>query len=353
MNASTVHNDVLDFILHKLLPKTLIKYNAPDVFPVIIGGLDVTRCTRGYDSNINDIDIKFIVDTNDYQDNKVYKAHTFRMDFLNELQQLYSELAPANFPKIYISKLFRIYSWRVEFGFLEDDKKHVLIDTSIVISTEPKLSTINLFRYSKDNLLNKITKLNIEYKNNVPYADCDWVYYDTIRMLNTNVLEYNSATKASQKKYYAQKVIKYLAKASAMNVLYLKNKKMKGFFNKVVKLNKQELPDKGINIGILLNEYKRYDGHFTEYKNILKKSEKVVKIIYRFNKTIEFLKTSIPNQIKESKNNTIYVGNESKKEILELIFAHLERDLHDFGHKLVMTKNSIVFDDDYVLIKVQ
>jgi hypothetical protein len=352
-----------DLFLKEIIPFTMYKYIDNKFFPVIIGGVDITRCTNNYlKSDINDIDIKFYCKSD--SDVDIYKAHTYRMEMLNEFLEKYNALKRKDMPELFISTLQVQFNRRVEIYYMNEKSKVTVIDTGVMVINNKKSTQLikSFHNYSYLSFMDNIdidTSLKVEYENNVPYISCDWLYIDTVRMLLVWLDDYKEAEK-SNKLYVKKKIVKYILKLSAMNIAYLKNRKSKKYFTDLVKKIKSIELD-GIQLDMLLKEVKNHDSNIVKFDMLMKKCQNKIEYLLKFDEINENLFKSIPNQVKPAKNNTVYVRNIKKREVLDIFLAHYKRVEWKYETLSVkhpeqpfeIIKNSIIFDNTYTLINVK
>lgn len=254
-----------------------------DIYPVIIGGTTVKRCTNStqYEVPFTDIDLKFVIAGKDTPE-KFKKALEMREMFFKNMM---ADSEMDTFKKTYnidfvLSKIDETIHGRRQFLEVinfENNSKYVLIDTMIL--------TENTFEYYHNykNFLQPQKKpflKQIPFKiiDGIPYSTCNWTYFDTVRMLYSSKVSYEQ-NKAS---FFLNKYIKYLAKFIAM-YSYINRTNNKKLFNIFLKLNQddkikyfksneyliQKTIDENTNLKSLINKFVAIPKYNDVSKNIL------------------------------------------------------------------------------------
>ena len=207
----THHQELITLFMTKLLttPNLFEKYKKTNIYPVVLGGVDVIRCCHGRGST-QDIDIKFVVTSSvsGPDDPTFQEAIKLRDQFLVELMELANEsgmLGPTTM--LHISDPdASIKSVRVSIYEENNGKKEVLIDTGIFSDY-----SMNMFAHFANFF--KMTKPIPTYiENHIPFATCSWTLVDTVRMMHV--------CSAEPGPFWRKKYIKYVAKFALLYKSY-------------------------------------------------------------------------------------------------------------------------------------
>jgi hypothetical protein len=259
MDATPTHKiafeSMRDLMLNQVFPKYIMKYKTPRYYPVIVGGININRClsrepkgAKLIDSIFSsDIDIDFVIvrpiehlDVGGYEDPPAYvEVHEARMSFLREISSdplvklMISEYKKTEGLDITLhiddsmlqKKEWRVYkvrlvSMRFKISKDEDDRgpkevlySEVLVDSPIYASDNS--TNFKLYRRFLPKLKNPIPYY---IHNKVPFATCNFIYYDTVRMM----IYYSNALKVSatvKDKHF--NFIKYVRYVMKFTMLYL------------------------------------------------------------------------------------------------------------------------------------
>ena len=231
-DKKTHHDHLIDLFLNNILKTDGLFVKTTDVYPVLLGGVDVMRCSKGR-GETQDIDIKFVVIPQvGGPDDTVFKeAVKMRDEFLAKLMQVANAsglLGPTTSLSLSehpIMKTSRICMYEENHA---TGVKEVLIDTGIFSNY-----SWNMF----DNFANFFdtnVPVPVYYKAKVPYATCSWTLVDTVRMLHVcrKQVEDIQAQKqpqnekqAKNEKFWMDKFVKYQLKFALMYNSYNKSKK--------------------------------------------------------------------------------------------------------------------------------
>lgn len=226
---------VLNTLVHQILPKYIKpSISSRSFYAVIVGGYDVIKCVsdskraRPFLESLfsTDIDIDYVIRvTHDHPrfDQVVKDAQQTRDALLSNLMQdsdLKAVIASA-FPgfKPDVRNVDGAGALKsVKRIFMTNGKDElVLLDTSLFSS-----KSVDHFRLLKDH------KDPIPFKRikQIPFATCDYLYQDTIRMLKYSFRGISSTQRKScdllemqrKIKYFVDKAIKYILKYCALTV---------------------------------------------------------------------------------------------------------------------------------------
>lgn len=257
IDIDTVHSWIIKQLLEKRVMTQHFVSTNKEVYPVIIGGVNVVRCsnlqpkTRELVGNIykNDIDTKFVITKpiSDLKDPLNDQAHEQRMKFVNSL------LSSDKFTNLLKDAEAQTQNRVTITAAVQDQRQHNIEEirrvqrivvrleyrlTQEVISEEVVirkdlidsgvLSRIvmgdhydaynRLFPSSKS----KLPIPHVKFRG-LPVANCVWTYFDTVRMLANSGREWEALVndpkaKPGFKQFTFKKYVKYLAKFA---ILYL------------------------------------------------------------------------------------------------------------------------------------
>jgi hypothetical protein len=277
-----------DFLLNEILPFVLVKYITKDYYPVIVGGTVLNKCTN-INNEVTDIDIKFVATRDTSNKFEIINARNTCVD---DILKMYHEKKSPTDPVLKKTSVIAKYSYRLAV-YPEGEEKNVIIDTAVF---GPEKNFMIQYKYIDYNkwLKSKSQDLFVPFTldNNVPWADCSWVYIDTVRMLMIWYDDYKIVTSSQQKTYIMKKILKYINKLLLMEVHW----KHDGRFKPLLKKAKYALhkDDDKISITHLMSVINKQ----TSYKKIvkvLKDAEEVKNDIEYFRETINVLKASSPD----------------------------------------------------------
>lgn len=207
------HHDKLIalFMKHFLsTPGLFNRYKTNDIYPVVLGGIDVIRCCQGFGTTA-DIDIKFVVSPKivGKEDPNFRLACALRDRFLAELLQIANDskmLGPTTI--LTVSEVDqKMPSARVVVYEEINNNKQIFIDTGI-------FSNMSMYMY--ENFANffphKLIPTFVD--NHIPFATCSWTLVDTVRMLHYCKEQFKISNHAQ---FWKKKYLKYLGK---FNILY-------------------------------------------------------------------------------------------------------------------------------------
>jgi hypothetical protein len=317
---------VSKFLLKEILPKLLYSYITKDYYPVIVGGADVDRCAKVDFRPVTDIDMKFIA-TNISTVNE-YEIAFVRDECIGKILSMYDEKKPKDFPNLVAGKVSKVYSFRVPVH-IEGDKKAVIIDTSVIGQQKEFMLQYKYINYSRwIKTKNESLLVPFEMVNNLPWADCAWVYIDTVRMLMVSLRDYTHTDVKSQKLYLITKVIKYIGKLAHLEVYYRKHVDLKPLLIKAKKAL-VDFGEDGDKLMASLMVVIKKDTDFTKVSKILRDAESVKDDIEYFRKSITVLVHTVkPNQ---------------KNAIIQKWFKSNERFVKG-GYIMVCTKDNVIIN---------
>lgn len=213
-HAALVHLFMTEFLVNKFK-----KYTDADVYPIVFGGIDVTRCASG-EGTTSDIDVRFVVTARveSNNDHHVQKAERVRDAFVKEIfDHAVTRVGPMT--TLTISETYRtakflrvcIYAEHATIG-----EKQVVLDTAIFSNYSG--SHYEGFRNFFDEPKHPIP-IYVDHKTNIQYATCDWLIVDNARMLYESIegLKSSQGTgKTKQLAYWQEHYTKYISKMALM-----------------------------------------------------------------------------------------------------------------------------------------
>jgi hypothetical protein len=126
-------------------------------------------------------------------------------------------------------------------------------------------------------------------RKGIPWADCKWVFIDTIRMIFITIETYNTAP-ASNKMFWGKKLAKYVGKYIHLNMNMKNNATMRPYLKKAMKI----LGDTKVS-GVDIRSMMLFMNSNTQYKSfskVFKTCEKITKEIAHFNAQMKIFKTA-------------------------------------------------------------
>lgn len=297
-----------DFLLRDILPNILYNYITSDYYPVIVGGTDLNRCADHDFAPTTDIDIKFIAT---HGQSNEYEIVFARNECIDLIISKYNEKKPSEFPNLVKGKVNIKYSYRQEIH-IEGDNKAVIIDTAVIGPQKEFMLQYKYINYAKwlktvdDNLL-----VPFKLIDNLPWADCSWVYIDTVRMVMVTLQEYSTTTTKSQKLYLIAKAIKYIGKLAHLEVYYKKHTDLKSLLVRAKKALVNFGDDDKLMTSLMVVINKKTD--YTKIIKILKAAELVKDDLEYFRKSVTILVHNVPPHQKNSIIRSWFQNNERFK----------------------------------------
>ena len=207
-----------------------------DFYPVLVGGVNIKRCASLEPKakrllgklGTNDIDISFVVSkfVRDNSDPIVQTAHSARLNFLTNLlydpefvafvkqfgeRRQTAVMLSVNMPQPVFEFIERVKLTSIIVKYKNADclVEKGLIDTTIISNYADKTDML----YPK--YIGKALRDPIPYimMKNLPFATCNFIFYDTVRVLSETLLTLHDGSNDQRKQL---KVIKYIAKFCIM-----------------------------------------------------------------------------------------------------------------------------------------
>lgn len=219
--------EISNILLTKVLPRIIPLYTTADYAPFIIGGTAVTRCMSMYDEtrvllhNVfnKDIDIDFIMFNSD--DKTIKKANAAHAKFIKdivaskEIQEFdknhpeftmrVSEIFIPHKPSLKVKKLQLVY-----------DKVHIDAIDVVMYNQYDQQNFYKTFFKTKYPILRQTD-------NNMLYASCEWIFYETVRMMYVYDNYLSSAVEdmpnLPSRKHVFKKLVRYVLKFCALYVV--------------------------------------------------------------------------------------------------------------------------------------
>jgi len=254
-DVEKLHSAIIGAIIdNELMVPYISKHITKDHYPVLIGGVNVTRCanlserTRTLLGSLyaNDIDIKYMIQghVESLEDKRILAAHKNRMSFVNKfvkdkqvakvlldvagMEPLCSsiELVIVDFFDSDIVALKENMRVCIKTVFKWGDGKEYfkdLIDTAVWSDYSQEM--ILSYQYFFDTPL----KVNVPFHmhKGVPFATCGWTYFDTLRLLILCGEAYQKAIKSGDEKQVRFTFMKYWKYLAKFAVLYVHINKIK------------------------------------------------------------------------------------------------------------------------------
>jgi len=299
-----MESQLSSFLLKNVLPNILYNYITPDYYPVIVGGTDLNRCADIDFAPSTDIDVKFIAT---HAQSNEYEIVFARDECIDQILETYNEKKPFDFPNLVKGTVNKKYNYRLEI-YIEGNKKAVIIDTAIIGPQKEFMLQYKYINYAKWlKTLDENVLIPFKLIDNLPWADCSWVYIDTVRMVMVTLQEHSKTTSKSQKLYLIAKAIKYIGKLAHLEVYYKKKTDMKPLLIKAKNALINFGDDEKILISLMAVINKKTD--YRQISKILKDAELVKEDLEYFRKSVGLMKHVSPRQ-KNSVIRSWFLNNE-------------------------------------------
>lgn len=350
------HNDILDYMLTHIIPGKMQKYITDEWYPVLIGGISMNKCIKNFTAMpAGDIDIKFVSTSPNtlLNVNNMFALHDARMMLIDELLDLYHNNKPLHFPNLEVSPLRKQFKWRVEV-FYKESKKQVVIDTGILQYIDSEVNDyLNIGVTMKQlEFKNKKYLIPYEFKNDIPYATCEWIYIDLLRM----IVAVNNRYKDEKSQFVKNKLIKYLAKFALYDVNYMHDKSLNTLYKKAKTfLSKETIDD--ISMDYFISQIKKSK----RITSVIKLLNDASLLFSDHNKYINIIESLLNNIDGVTFDRYIIKCPKSmKKKIMSDILFALSNNTtlqikqqNNEDYKIEISKNSILLNKDIVLVKIK
>jgi hypothetical protein len=320
-----MESELSKFLLQDILPNILYRYITADYYPVIVGGTDLNRCANVDFAPVTDIDVKFIATHGEANEYEIVFARGECMDMILEM---YHAKKPTSYPNLVKGKVNTKYSYRQAIH-VEGDTKLVVVDTAVIGPRKEFMLQYKYINYAKW-LKTHDENVLVPFKliDNLPWADCSWVYIDTVRMVMVTLQEYSITTVKSQKQYLIAKAIKYIGKLAHLEVYYKKHTDVKALLVKAKNalLNVGDGDKLVASLMVVLDRKTDY----TKISKILKAAELVTHDLEYFRKSIALLVHNVPSP--------------QKNAIIRVWFGNNER-FKKGGYTLSIAKDNVIINN--------
>lgn len=218
---------VLNYILYTSLPKYISSHlSSPLYYPVVVGGFDVMRCVRKTPFMealmTSDIDLDFVIrprhDKNRAEFEKAIKEADVARNLLANSLVADKPLQDDIQKRMPGSRLMREQI---------ADPSGKLVYRLILYHGESRYILMDISLFSSQNSKHFGEYLTTEHPNPIPYilhkqipfATCNYVYYDTLRMLSWSKAQLMEPTLTEKSiLFYFGKLLKYVMKYSALHI---------------------------------------------------------------------------------------------------------------------------------------
>lgn len=232
-----------------------------DIYPLLLGGISHVRCVKSlFSMTTSDIDIKFVIQNKETPD-LFKKALQMRSKFLNEIvsDNKIKQLLSQEFHNAYLTlgsvdTTMHGHRQVIYVQYHDEAKQTTLIDSAIVSErTFPFFKHYANFFFHHQTTIKPIPFI---LHNEIPFATCNWTYYDTIRMLNTSRIDFCK----SPNNFFYKKYVKYIAKFISLYFV----------INKVKTINDSDLVKELYNVFKTVNETRI--NNFVPIETVLQKT---------------------------------------------------------------------------------
>lgn len=282
---------IQQFLLKHVINKVLIKYITPGYMPIVVGGTTLHKCSNTDLEDSTDIDIKFV----QLKDSvSIYEVIHAKHLCIEEILEIYNKEKPIDLPVLFMTKFIKKFQYRQSLFYVDaQGKKNIIVDMTAFEKDFIDNKLILAFQIATLPKWLKMTTKNIvpfQMEDNIPWADCKWVYLDTIRMIFVSWSICQERKTEVDKRFFAKKTLKYIMKLFHMNVYYRKDKQFLPFLKKINKLMDKDTIQVHQIKALLIAVDKK-----TEYKSIINNSIQMSTImsqIVYFKDTVKLLVSS-------------------------------------------------------------
>lgn len=260
-NADDLHGKLIEYMLENVVPKTISSHmNQKGYSPIVVGGMAMKQCLNGkyYGMRNADIDVKFIVDDpnainliTDKQTSFVKSMITHSRSHISKVKKMFPKYInpvilsynqyvksnpqivdnDVNFEHKRESRLFPInviyYDTRTNQYI-----RRRLMDVALICKTTTVADFME-FKIIQEHLKSR-TLIPFTIKNGTPFATCEWVLFDTLRVLKIYVkqLETNQDTKLEN--FICKMMCKYMCKVIMSSGGWGKEEKLRQIFEEAM-----------------------------------------------------------------------------------------------------------------------
>lgn len=219
---------IRNLVINSILPKYIKPFMKKQYYPVVIGGYDVMRCTHNLlsiETSYTDIDLAFVIVRSPtaaiLKEVKIARKRLM-MQVIND-DQVQNQMGIHGVRLVLDESKSETHKARLVQLVLEIKQNRIcLMDAPIFASDTIVHFTLYQKFFPKNVHLRR--PIPIFMYNGVPYATCNYLYYDTIRMMSYYNNEYTSAKTQKDKQYNFEKHLSYAIKYIALyNELQKKN----------------------------------------------------------------------------------------------------------------------------------
>lgn len=280
---------IRDHILRQTLRKYIWSYKTHEYYPVVVGGLNINRCLSIHPRSkdlvdamfSSDIDLDFVVtshiDANDHEPvifKEIVKRRQEMFDKIvndQELKDYIKQVEGKTKTQITLvidnhameNKSYRVYKMRLsQIKITISGFQTTLLDSPIYANNNTEdYKVYKRFFEKPEDLKNPIPFVNID---GVPYATCNFIYYDNVRMLyyyNRVFIEAQKKKDVKWMRFYFVKSLRYLVKFCALYVMMnaqISDRKAQELHT-IYSQAKMILPDTSSALGIPKENIKLYN----------------------------------------------------------------------------------------------
>jgi hypothetical protein len=255
---NTVALQLCDLLINSVIPKYFQKYVTTEYYPIIVGGSAVSRCLRLYpetsallnDVFKSDIDVDFVVANT--------KAVTLKS--ASEAQYGFvSDITSDNQFKQFFQK-HKDYKYDVVKRQIPSKPTLQVVTLKLKYKLEKPVDIMDTVLFTEtDKISYKFFQSYFDVKypilrqtdNNMLYGSCEWIFYDTVRMMFIYDMYLQKPEKdasASSRLFYFKKLKRYVLKFSALYIAVHEGNyhKAKTVYNHVLSLLQSALTNSSV-----------------------------------------------------------------------------------------------------------
>lgn len=238
--------EMKDLFLDVVFPRYIMKYKTKAYYPVIVGGINVNRCLSSKPKSkalidevfSSDIDVDFVIMENIQEnddDPKIFKkVHVARMKFLKQVvmdaqvQSYITQFKAKTGLTIQLEiddsflqkKELRVYKVRlVMMRFNVHNERGEKVYSNVIVDCPLYTSQNTNYMLYKRFVPNLQKPIPYYVHNNVPFATCNFVYYDAIRMMIYYSNQLKSNNDAKERHFNFVKYVRYVMKFTMLYLL--------------------------------------------------------------------------------------------------------------------------------------